>query len=167
MDVLVSSDGRLEWSTHSVPCTLGRGGVLLDKKEGDGATPIGCFAFRRAFYRPDRLSIPVTALPLTTLTPSQGWCDDPNHPDYNREVTLPHPASCEALWRKDSVYNIIVVLGHNDDPVVPGAGSAIFLHLSRDGGPTQGCVGLLLDDLLRLLSQVQIGDRLCVVDKSR
>lgn len=168
MIVMVSADGSLEWETQKVPCTLGRSGLVLNKKEGDGGTPIGCFAFRRVFYRPDRRSPPATALPITALTPSHGWCDDSTHPDYNREVSLPHSANSESLWREDSVYDIIVVLGHNDEPVVPGAGSAIFLHLSRDdGGPTQGCVGLHSENLLRLLSHVKIGDRLCVVDKSR
>jgi L,D-peptidoglycan transpeptidase YkuD (ErfK/YbiS/YcfS/YnhG family) len=166
MDVIVSSDGHLRWSGRTLPCILGRSGVVMDKAEGDGGTPIGCFPVRRVFYRPDRGDAPVTALAVTALSPVHGWCDDSSHPDYNREVRLPHPARTEALWRDDSVYDIIVVLGHNDDPVVPGAGSAIFLHLCHDDGrATEGCVALPRADLLALLRDLHPGDRLCVVDK--
>ncbi|MDA8230198.1 MAG: L,D-transpeptidase family protein [Magnetospirillum sp.] len=164
MDVTVTGGGWLAWDGRRVRCALGRGGIRADKVEGDGATPAGCFAFRRAFYRPDRLAAPATRLTLAALTPAHGWCDDPGHPDYNRETRLPHPARCETLWRDDGVYDLIVVLGHNDDPVMPGKGSAVFLHLARDDfGPTEGCVALAPADLLALLAAVGPGDRLCVV----
>ena len=163
MDVVVSADRWLSWDRRRVRCALGRGGVRADKREGDGATPVGCFALRRLLFRPDRTAPPVTTLPAAGLTPAHGWCDDPGHPDYNREVRLPHPARCESLWRDDVVYDLIVVLGHNDAPVVAGAGSAIFLHVARDGyAPTEGCVALARDDLLALLAAVGPGDRLCV-----
>lgn len=168
MDVLVASPngqnpGFLTWPGHQADCSLGKGGIRADKVEGDGASPIGRFAFRRVFWRPDRVKRPETALPLTALDASMGWCDDPAHPDYNRLVTLPHPASCERLWRDDGIYDVIVVLGHNDDPPVPGLGSAIFLHLRRpDGGPTLGCVALSLDDLTALLADIRPGDALTI-----
>ncbi|HEY0836451.1 MAG TPA: L,D-transpeptidase family protein, partial [Azospirillum sp.] len=121
-------------------------------REGDGATPVGVWALRRVLWRPDRLARPDTALPTRPIAPDDGWCDDPADPAYNRPVTRPYPAGHESLWRDDSVYDIIVVLGHNDDPVVPGLGSAVFLHVARpDWEPTAGCVALELADLLRLL----------------
>jgi len=93
--------------------------------------------------------------PPGPLTIDDGWCDDPSHSDYNCQVTLAHPANCERLWRDDHIYDIIAVLGHNDDPVVPGAGSAIFLHLARQNyAPTQGCVALSEADLRAILDQV-------------
>ncbi len=168
MDIHVSSpDGQspgfLSWSGRRFACSLGKGGIRTTKIEGDGASPVGRFAFRRVFWRPDRVERPATALPATAIDPSMGWCDDPGHPDYNRFVTLPHPASCERLWRDDGIYDVIVVLGHNDDPPVPGLGSAIFLHLRRpDGGPTLGCVALSLEDLTALLAQVHTGDALVI-----
>lgn len=163
MDVVVSPDGWLCWTGRRVRCALGRGGVRTDKREGDGATPAGCFPLRRLLFRPDRGPPPATALPAEALTPAHGWCDDPSHPDYNREVRLPHPARCESLWRDDGLYDLIVVLGHNDAPVVPGLGSAVFLHLARDGyAATEGCVALGRDDLLALLALLAPGDRLCV-----
>jgi L,D-peptidoglycan transpeptidase YkuD (ErfK/YbiS/YcfS/YnhG family) len=84
-----------------------------------------------------------------------GWCDDPNDPAYNRPVTLPHPTSHERLWREDDLYDLIVVLGHNDDPVVPGLGSAVFLHIAPpEGKPTQGCVALSAKHLRQVLALV-------------
>jgi L,D-peptidoglycan transpeptidase YkuD (ErfK/YbiS/YcfS/YnhG family) len=150
--------GTLAWTAaegrREVKCALGRGGIVADKREGDGATPIGRFALRRVFYRADRLSLAATALPASTIEPGDGWCDDPASPDYNRFVRLPIAANHEHLWRLDEIYDIVVVLGHNDDPPVPGAGSAIFLHVARaDYGPTQGCVAVARADLLRLLAE--------------
>jgi L,D-peptidoglycan transpeptidase YkuD (ErfK/YbiS/YcfS/YnhG family) len=132
--------------------TRGHGGLREDKSEGDGATPIGRFPLRQVFYRPDRLTPLLTGLPVRPLTPNDGWCDDPSCPDYNRLVSLPHPSRHETLWREDALYDIVVVVGYNDAPPIPGRGSAIFLHLQREeGSPTEGCLGLRQDDLLRLL----------------
>jgi L,D-peptidoglycan transpeptidase YkuD (ErfK/YbiS/YcfS/YnhG family) len=102
-------------------------------------------------------------LPNAPLAEDDGWCDAPDDPAYNQPVRLPYPASAERLWCDDRVYDLIVVLGYNDDPVVPGAGSAIFLHLARpDYAPTQGCIALAATDLLHLLSLARPGDALRV-----
>jgi L,D-peptidoglycan transpeptidase YkuD (ErfK/YbiS/YcfS/YnhG family) len=145
------------------PCAIGAGGARADKREGDGATPAGCWPLRRVLYRPDRLAPPASAFPVTPVGRDDGWCDDPGDPLYNRSVTLPYAASHERLWRDDAIYDVIVVLGHNDDPPLPGAGSAIFLHVARpDYRPTQGCVALALPHLLELLGAAAPGTRLCV-----
>ena len=134
-------------------CALGAGGVHADKHEGDGATPTGRFALRRLLFRPDRLPRPVCALPTGALTPADGWCDDPADAAYNRAVALPYPASCEQLWRDDAVYDLILVVGHNDAPPVAGAGSAIFIHCARpDYAPTAGCIAFASGALIELLS---------------
>jgi L,D-peptidoglycan transpeptidase YkuD (ErfK/YbiS/YcfS/YnhG family) len=93
------------------------------------------------------------------IEPDDGWCDDPADPNYNRPVKHPYTASAERLWREDGVYDIVVVLDYNDDPVVPGKGSAIFLHLARpDYAPTEGCVALARADMEALLAQAKPGD---------
>lgn len=151
----VTPDHRLTWGDRGLRCALGRGGIRTDKKEGDGATPVGVFPLRRVFYRPDRVPAPTTSLPLAALRATDGWCDDPAHPDYNRLVRLPFDAGHERLWREDSLYDVIVVLGHNDDPPVPGRGSAIFLHVAADNyADTEGCVALTLPDLTQLLADI-------------
>ena len=163
MRIDVSPDGVLAWSGNRVRCAVGHGGVRVDKREGDGATPVGSFHLRRLLYRPDRLSAPETGLPCEPINEDDGWCDDPLSPDYNRPIKLPYPASHERMWRDDHVYDLVVVLGHNDDPPVAGAGSAIFLHLARpDYTPTEGCVALARSDLLELLKECGLDSVLCV-----
>jgi len=152
-ELVVTAKGQLTFQGRIYPCVLGRSGIVADKHEGDGGTPVGCFPLRRLLYRPDRLARPETALPVQAISPDDGWCDDPSHADYNRPVRLPHPASCEQLWREDHLYDLVVVLGHNDDPPIPGLGSAIFMHLARpDREPTQGCIALDCENLLELLN---------------
>jgi L,D-peptidoglycan transpeptidase YkuD (ErfK/YbiS/YcfS/YnhG family) len=163
MDIQVFPDGWLEWRGRRYRCALGRSGVAAAKREGDGATPVGAFALRRVLYRADRLPAPRCALPIAAIAREDGWCDDAKHPDYNRQVKLPLAASAEEMWRADDLYDVVVVLGHNDAPPVPGAGSAIFLHVARPGyAPTQGCVALALPDLLGILAEVETGTRLRV-----
>ncbi|WP_029012021.1 L,D-transpeptidase family protein [Niveispirillum irakense] len=167
MDVTLirQEDGTyaLCWPGNRVACAVGRGGVRLDKREGDGATPVGVFPFRRAFYRPDRQVPPFTGLPLDGIERADGWCDDPAHPDYNRPVKLPFTASHEVMWMDEDIYDLVLVPGHNDDPPVPGLGSAVFVHLARPGFPgTAGCIALERPSMLALLAVLQPGDRLVV-----
>lgn len=144
--------GELFCGGRRYPCALGRSGLSPDKREGDGATPIGAWPLRRLYHRPDRLVLPSCGLPTIALTPEDGWCDAPAHSLYNRHVSLPFEASHERLWRADDLYDLILVPGFNDDPVVPGKGSAIFVHLARKGfEPTEGCVALARRDLMTLL----------------
>ena len=135
-------------------CAIGKGGIRADKREGDGATPIGLLPLRRVLYRADRLAPPRAAVPLAPIAPDDGWCDDPAHADYNAPIRLPHPARHEELWRADEIYDVIGVLGWNDAPIARGRGSAIFLHLARPGfTPTQGCIALQQRDLLRVMAE--------------
>jgi L,D-peptidoglycan transpeptidase YkuD (ErfK/YbiS/YcfS/YnhG family) len=154
MRATVTPDGKLSLGTETFRAALGHGGIRSDKREGDGATPTGLLPLRVVLYRPDRLPAPTSAVPVKPLSPSDGWCDDPDHPAYNRPVRLPINASAEALWRDDAVYDIIGVLGWNDDPVRPGRGSAIFLHLARpDFSPTEGCIALAPEHLRHVLAR--------------
>ena len=140
-------------------CALGRAGLIADKREGDGGTPIGRFQFRRLLYRADRVPHIETRLPALHIDPADGWCDDPASPDYNRPVRLPHPARHERLWLDTHLYDLVVVIGHNDDPVVKGAGSAVFLHVARENfAPTEGCIAFTREDLLTILSRVGTSD---------
>jgi len=157
------SNGRFHIGGRTVPCALGPSGVVeaAKKREGDGASPLGLWPLRRVLYRPDRGPPPRTALSARPIAPDDGWCDAPGDPAYNRPVKLPCPASAETLWRDDGIYDLIVVLGYNDDPPVAGAGSAIFLHLARPGyPPTQGCVALARPDLDEVLALAAPGDAL-------
>lgn len=158
-----SANGVFKFGSRLVRCALGSGGVIPArvKREGDHCSPIGRWPLRRVFFRPDRLEAPKTALPITPLAPQMGWCDAPEDARYNCPVLLPHPASAERLWREDHVYDILVILGHNDAPVLPGMGSAIFWHLAwPDYRPTEGCVAIALVDMLDALAEAKPGHAL-------
>jgi L,D-peptidoglycan transpeptidase YkuD (ErfK/YbiS/YcfS/YnhG family) len=131
---------------------VGAGGVREDKVEGDSATPAGDFPLRRVLFRNDRLVLPKIDLPARPIGEHDGWCDDPVSSSYNRLVHVPNEWSHEKLWREDALYDVIVVVGYNDDPPEGEWGSAIFLHLAReDFSPTKGCVALARDAMMELL----------------
>jgi L,D-peptidoglycan transpeptidase YkuD (ErfK/YbiS/YcfS/YnhG family) len=160
---LVYEKGVLSWPDGSAPAACGKAGVRLNKREGDHASPAGTFPLLYGFFRPDRVPWPRTDLALTPLRPDFGWCDDPADPNYNRLVALPYIASHEELWRADGLYDVIVVIGYNTDPVVRGAGSAIFLHAaSPDLKPTEGCIAIALPRLVALLGLLGPGSRITI-----
>ncbi len=169
MDLIVTrcADGyEARYGARRWRAAAGRGGIAAKTGEGDGISPRGAWPIRRVLYRADRLpGPPVTVFPCAAIAPDDGWCDAPGDAAYNRPVRLPHPASHEEMWRDDGLYDLVVVLGHNDAPVVPGAGSAIFLHVARpDYGPTAGCAALARDDLLAFLALAGPETRLCFQD---
>ena len=152
--------GTLRFGSLQYSCMLGRSGIVANKREGDGGTPAGEFPLREVRYRPDRFAAPPVThgLHITASRESDGWCDAPSDPSYNRLVQLPYGASAEKMWRDDHLYDVIAVIGYNDSPPVAGLGSAIFLHCARelgDGGlgPTVGCVSLRKPELLAVLAQ--------------
>lgn len=161
-DTSIETDYAARMGGYLWPCTLGKNGVVAsdEKEEGDGKTPVGAWPLRSILYRADRIppgerAFLPSGLPARPLCPRDGWCDDPRSPDYNRPVVRPYPCSHEELWRGEGVYDLIGVLGYNDDPVEKGKGSAIFLHVARAGyGATEGCVALALPDLEKLLAAV-------------
>lgn len=153
-----ATSGKLQFGSLNFACMLGRGGILKPKHEGDGGTPAGLFPLREVRYRPDRLSQPPkTRLATYPTLPSDGWCDDPADPAYNKLVHLPYQADAEKMWREDHAYDALAVIGYNDAPVIPGLGSAIFLHVARPDASgnlvsTAGCVSLPLEALISVLA---------------
>jgi L,D-peptidoglycan transpeptidase YkuD (ErfK/YbiS/YcfS/YnhG family) len=164
MDLIVRAPaeraiGSAEFAGRVFSCALGAAGILERKREGDRGTPSGRFPFREILYRADRVAAPKSGLRLGPIRVEDGWCDDPAHPSYNRKVRLPFAASHERLWRDDRLYDLVVVIGHNDDPPRPGFGSAVFIHLARpDFAPTEGCIAFHETDLRVILAAVAPGD---------
>ena len=160
---LVYRSYLLSWPGGNICAVCGRGGVRANKREGDGASPAGTFPLLYGYYRPDRLTMPQSGLRMTPLRPEDGWVDDPKDPNYNRPVTLPYPARHEEMWRADGLYDIVIVIGYNTGPVVPGAGSAIFLHVARpDMAPTEGCIAVERSVLVRLLPMLEPGSKITI-----
>jgi L,D-peptidoglycan transpeptidase YkuD (ErfK/YbiS/YcfS/YnhG family) len=166
MNLRVHMDGDhavLDWGLGPRRCAIGSGGIAIKGAEGDGITPRGVWPIREIFYRPDRIENLKTQLALWAIAPDDGWCDAPTNINYNRLVKLPYGASAEHMWRDDSLYDIVAVLGFNDDPVYEGKGSAIFLHLAKpDYAPTAGCIGLAQADLIAALEQLAPGDKIII-----
>ncbi len=140
---------------QAVPVALGRGGIIANKREGDGGTPRG--TFRRGKYggAPTVTRGPRTFLPSRAIRPEDGWCEDPGSRHYNRPVRLDPGHGADRLTRDDNLYDFIVEIDHNTTPRVAGRGSAVFLHLAREHfGPTAGCVSMTKSAMLRLLRRL-------------
>lgn len=168
MTLIVSAQGSVGQAVfrgQAYRCAIGRGGIATDKNEGDGITPVGVFDMLEVLYRPDRGEPVETSITIAPITTTDGWCDDPAHTDYNQPVSLPHTASCETMWRDDALYDLVVVTSHNTRPVVPGAGSAIFVHIAGgpDYPPTEGCVAFARGDLEAILREWIPGEDKLVV----
>ena len=134
---------------------LGRGGIRRNKREGDGATPAGCFDLCAVWWRGDRNPRPGGRLPTRPIRPDDAWCEDPRDRRYNRHFRLKRAAAGDRLWRDDRLYDLIVTLSHNTRPRIAGRGSAVFIHVARPGyAPTAGCVALAAPDLRRLLARL-------------
>jgi L,D-peptidoglycan transpeptidase YkuD (ErfK/YbiS/YcfS/YnhG family) len=153
--------GRFHAGGVVLPCALGQAGINHTKREGDQATPAGAFRLLQGFYRRDRLMRQAWTLPMAGIRASDGWCDDPESGCYNRRIRLPCRAPCEKLWRRDHLYDLLVVLDYNIHPRRKSRGSAIFLHCARPNfAPTEGCVALRFADLRRLLPRLSRKARL-------
>jgi L,D-peptidoglycan transpeptidase YkuD (ErfK/YbiS/YcfS/YnhG family) len=142
---------------------LGDGGVTYRKREGDRATPLGTFQPISVYYRSDRGRRPITGLPILAIRPYDGWCDDPRHGAYNRPVRQPFGASHERLWREDGLYDLVVVLTHNQCPRIRNRGSAIFMHVAAaDFSATHGCIAMAKSDLTGLIAHVDRDSRIVI-----
>jgi L,D-peptidoglycan transpeptidase YkuD (ErfK/YbiS/YcfS/YnhG family) len=132
---------------------IGRSGMSWMKREGDGKSPAGHFSLTQILFRRDRIARPQSALATRALRPLEAWCDDPKHRNYNRLIPGPLPGTEEWLWRKDSAYDVIAVIGYNLHPRIRNKGSAIFFHLIREGAThTAGCVAVSRADARKILA---------------
>jgi len=160
--LILTPTGLLAYGRR-LPCTLGRTGLTRDKREGDGATPVGVWTITGLLYRPDR--VPPRAMPdwASPIGPRDLWCDAPNHADYNQPVRAPFPASHERLRRADPLYDLVLTTDWNWPDATPGRGSAIFLHRwRRPGYPTAGCLAFAPEDLHWLARRISPGTQIRV-----
>jgi L,D-peptidoglycan transpeptidase YkuD (ErfK/YbiS/YcfS/YnhG family) len=149
------SQGLLIAGTLMLPVALGRGGVKANKREGDGATPRGLFKLRRLWWRGDRHPRPPTLLPVRRIRHDDGWSEDPRDRHYNQRIAVPEGSNADRLRRQDGLYDFIIELDHNTRPRVAGRGSAVFIHVAREGyAPTAGCVALRMPALRRLIGRI-------------
>lgn len=155
--IVNAKDRTLTAGGITYSCRIGMAGCISEGegREGDNKTPLGTYAIRYGFYRADRVPLPPGALTFHALKKDDGWCDAPEDIAYNMPVRLPYLASAEVMWKDEGVYDIVLVLGHNDSPPLAGSGSAIFLHIARvDDRATAGCIAVAPDVMAAILPRV-------------
>ena len=130
-------------------CSIGKNGLTKNKKEGDKKTPKGKFEIENLYFRKDRINKPETLLKCVEIKKDMGWCDDENYPlKYNKLIKINKKIKHEKLRRKDHKYDLLIPIKYNFKKPIPGLGSCIFIHLTNDYKPTDGCIALKKKDFL-------------------
>ena len=154
--IIVKKSGYLKYKNFKFRCALGKGGIKQKEREGDFITPKGKFKLIKIYYRSDRIKKINSTLKKIKIKKNMGWCDDVSSNYYNKQIKINKKISHEKLHRKDNVYDIIVVLNYNLNPIIKGKGSAIFLHVAKKNyNKTQGCIALKKNELLHLVSKIK------------
>ena len=147
----------ISFGNYKAKCAIGKRGISIKKKEGDLITPKGTFKIKEIFYRKDRVKSLISRLKKTVIRKNMGWCDDPKSKKYNKLIYFPFKHSAEKLYRRENIYDIILVLNFNMNPVKKNKGSAIFIHVAKkDFQPTQGCIALNKFELIKLVKSIKI-----------
>ena len=153
--IIINKFGLIKYKNFKFRCALGKAGIGEKKREGDNVTPTGTFKIVKIYYRSDRIKKISSKFRAIEITKNMGWCDDPNSKNYNQLINLPSKYNHEKLFKKNNIYDLIIVLNYNMKPVIKNKGSAIFIHIAKKNyQPTQGCIALKKNDLLKLLSKI-------------
>ena len=153
--IIINKSGYLKYKDLKFKCALGKSGIGNKKIEGDNITPKGNFKIIKIYYRKDRLKKLSSKFTLTEITKDMGWCDDPKSKKYNQLIKLPTNYSHENLYRKDNIYDLILVLNYNMKPTIKNKGSAIFIHITKKNyQPTKGCIAIKKNNLVKLISKI-------------
>ena len=158
--ILINKNGLLKFNKKTFRCALGKNGGTKNKVEGDGCTPTGIFSFGQLYIRSDRIRTLETKFNYTFIKKTMAWSDNPKSKNYNKLVTE-KDKSCEKLFRKDTLYDLVLVIEYNMNPVIPFKGSAIFLHVAKKNYKhTKGCIAVKKSDLLEILSMLKPSDKI-------
>jgi len=161
--IIVKKSGYLKYKKFEFRCALGKAGIKNKTREGDNITPKGTYKAIKLFCRTDKISKIKTVLKKFKIKKNMGWCDDPRSKFYNKEIKLPSLYTHEKLYRKDNIYDLVVVLNYNFKPIIKNKGSAIFIHVTDKYKPTQGCIALNKEDLIKLLSLIKKNTKVKII----
>ena len=154
--IIVKNSGFLRYKNLKFRCALGKAGIKRKVKEGDNITPKGIFKITKIYYRSDKIKDIVTPIKKIKIKKNIGWCDDPNSKSYNQLINLPTKYTHEKLYRKDNVYDLLIVLNYNMRPIFKNKGSAIFIHIARQNyKKTSGCVAIKKPHLIKLIKTIK------------
>tara|TARA_B100000003_G_C10825900_1_gene328879 strand:- start:129 stop:623 length:495 start_codon:yes stop_codon:yes gene_type:complete len=161
MTIFVKNKHTLQVDEFKFKCCIGKKGSTIHKKEGDKKTPKGVFAIENLYFRKDRKNKPLTQLKCIKIRKNMGWCNDISFPKkYNKLIKIEKKIKYEKLKRKDSKYDFLIPIKYNFKKPVPGLGSCIFIHLTKDYKPTAGCVALKEKDFLIMLKLIKKNSRI-------
>jgi L,D-peptidoglycan transpeptidase YkuD (ErfK/YbiS/YcfS/YnhG family) len=154
--IIINKSGYLRYKNLKFRCAVGKKGIKKKVKEGDNITPKGKYKIINFLYRADKLKKVTTVLKKVKIKKNMVWCDDIRSKFYNKLTYLPNNDSHEKLFRNDDIYDLILVLNYNLNPVIKGKGSAIFIHVAKKKfTSTRGCIALQKKDLLNLLQNIK------------
>jgi len=162
--IIVKKSGYLQYKNLKFRCALGKAGIKRKGKEGDNITPKGIFKIIKIYYRSDKIKNITTSIRKIKIKKNMGWCDDPESFHYNKQIKLPSKFSHEKLYRRDHVYDLVVVINYNMNPIIKKRGSAIFIHIERNNyQPTQGCIGIKQKHLLTILKNIKKNEKIKII----
>jgi len=154
--IIINKYGLIKYKNLKFRCALGKAGIGEKKKEGDFITPKGKYKITKVYYRADRIKKIKTNFRLYQIKKNMGWCDDPLSKNYNKLIKLPSKFGHEKLYRKDKLYDLILILNYNFKPIIKNKGSAIFIHIAnKNYKKTMGCIGLKKKDLIFILKDIK------------
>ncbi len=156
MTIIIKNKDTLIYKDFKFRCSIGKNGLTKNKNEGDKKTPKGIFEIGDLYYRKDRNYRPQTKLKCIPIRKGMGWCDDVrDKKNYNKLINFKKKIKQEKLYRKDHIYDFLIPISYNMKKIIPGKGSAIFIHLSKNYESTLGCIGLNKNDFLILIKLIK------------
>ena len=162
--IIINKSGYLKYQDLKFKCALGKHGINKKKKEGDKITPKGIYKIVNIYYRKDRIKKISSKLKLIKIKKNMGWCDDPNNKNYNQLIKIPSKYSYERLFRNENIYDLIIVLNYNMNPVIKNKGSAIFIHIAKKRfQPTEGCIAISKKNLLYLIRNISKNTKIKII----
>ena len=154
MLIRLKNKDKLIIDDFELQCCIGKSGIKKQKIEGDNSTPKGIFTLGTFYYRKDRVIKPFTSLKTKVIKSNIGWCNDAKSKSYNKEIKIKKMIGYEKLFRKDHMYDYLIVINYNTTKIIPNKGSAIFIHLTKNYYPTAGCIALKKQDFIILLKLI-------------
>ena len=154
MNILVKNKNTLIFDEFKFKCCVGRYGFTKNKIEGDKKTPRGIFKLGNIFFRKERVNIPISKIKKIPIKKYMGWCDDSKSAKYNKLIKNLKKFKHEKMFRKDNKYDLLIIIKYNTEKIIKKKGSAIFLHLTNDYKPTDGCIAIKKNDFLILLKLI-------------
>ncbi len=164
MTVFVKNKHTIQVDDFQFNCCIGKKGSTINKKEGDKKTPKGTFEIENLYFRKDRIKKPSTSLKCVEIKKNMGWCNDINIPKkYNKLIKINNSLRHEKLTRKDHKYDLLIPIKYNFKKPIPGIGSCIFIHLTKNYRPTAGCIGLKEKDFLIMLKLIKKNTKIKII----